>query len=93
MIDITRRTLVAVGAALATPGVVRAQDLLWDLPPLRKVQIDVGEIAYFEAGSGPPLVLLHGLSGSAAFEWGRIPISGNTILRQPSCRGDLTCAV
>ncbi len=72
MIDITRRTLVAVSAALATPGVGRAEGLLWDLPPLRKVQIDAGEIAYFEAGSGPPLVLLHGLSGSAAFEWGRV---------------------
>jgi pimeloyl-ACP methyl ester carboxylesterase len=29
-------------------------------------------MAYYEAGSGPPIVLLHGFSGSAYFEWGRV---------------------
>ena len=44
MIDLTRRTLVTAGAAFALPGAARAESLPWDLPPLRKVQIDVGEI-------------------------------------------------
>src|SRR5262249_10550319 len=29
-------------------------------------------VHYFEAGSGPPLVLVHGLASSAARDWGRL---------------------
>lgn len=36
-----------------------------DLPPLRHAVLDWGRIAYREAGSGPALVLLHGLGGSS----------------------------
>lgn len=71
MARIARRALVAGGLSLAAAPAF-AQDLPWDLPPLRTAQIGSGEMAYFEAGSGPPLVLLHGLGGSAAFEWGRV---------------------
>lgn len=36
-----------------------------DLPPLRHAALPWGRIAYREAGSGPGLVLLHGLGGSS----------------------------
>ncbi len=44
------------------------------MPPPREVQALGGtRIAYYgEKGEGPPLVLAHGFSGSAAFEWGRV---------------------
>ena len=47
-------------------------DLDWRLPPLREVSVLGHRIAYYEKGEGPPLVLAHGFSGSAAFEWGRV---------------------
>ncbi|HWF78695.1 MAG TPA: alpha/beta hydrolase [Caulobacteraceae bacterium] len=49
-----------------------ALDLDWRLPSLREVQVLGHRIAYYEKGEGPPLVLAHGFSGSAAFEWGRV---------------------
>jgi pimeloyl-ACP methyl ester carboxylesterase len=49
-----------------------ALDLDWRLPPLREVGVLGHRIAYYEKGEGPPLVLAHGFSGSAAFEWGRV---------------------
>ena len=50
----------------------RALDLDWAMPPLREVQVLGHRIAYYEKGEGPPLVLAHGFSGSAPFEWGRV---------------------
>lgn len=73
--DFTRRTAVAAGFALAAQrgwAKTPAEGFPWRLPPLRKIQVDGHSLAYFEAGSGPPLVLVHGMSGSAAFEWGRV---------------------
>ncbi len=58
---------------MAAPTFARAgEDLPWTLPPLRTVDVDGHTIAYYELGSGPPLVLIHGFSGSASFEWGRV---------------------
>ena len=42
------------------------------MPPLREVSVLGRRIAYYEKGEGPPLVLAHGFSGSAPFEWGRV---------------------
>ena len=47
-------------------------ELDWRMPPLKDVQVLGCRIAYYEAGAGAPLVLAHGFSGSAYFEWGRV---------------------
>ena len=71
-----RAALAAAGAAAmipaALPGSARALDLPWRLPKLRRVRVHRHEVAYYETGSGPPLVLVHGMSGSPALEWGRV---------------------
>lgn len=68
----TRRAAIAAGAVSALATRARAEDLPWRLPKLRSVKVHGHAIAYFEMGSGPPLVLVHGMSGSPAFEWGRV---------------------
>jgi pimeloyl-ACP methyl ester carboxylesterase len=67
-----RAALAGAAAAAALPLAARAEDLPWSLPKLRRVKVHGHSIAYFEMGSGPPLVLAHGMSGSPAFEWGRV---------------------
>ncbi len=47
-------------------------DLEWRMPPPHEVSVLGHRIAYYEKGDGPPLVLVHGFSGSAPFEWGRV---------------------
>jgi len=49
-----------------------ALDLDWRMPPPREVSVLGRRIVYYEKGEGPPLVLAHGFSGSAPFEWGRV---------------------
>ncbi|HEY1709960.1 MAG TPA: alpha/beta hydrolase [Rhizomicrobium sp.] len=44
----------------------------WNMPPPRDIQVLGARVTYYEAGQGPVIVLLHGFSGSADFEWGRI---------------------
>lgn len=44
----------------------------WVLPEAREVEVDGHRIRYWEKGSGRPLVLVHGFSGNAPFEWGRV---------------------
>lgn len=44
----------------------------WHLPDPRDIQIFGHRIRYWEAGHGDPLVLVHGFSGSAVFEWGPV---------------------
>jgi pimeloyl-ACP methyl ester carboxylesterase len=44
----------------------------WKMPPAREVQVLGARIVYPDAGEGPVIVLQHGFSGSADFEWGRI---------------------
>jgi pimeloyl-ACP methyl ester carboxylesterase len=71
----TRRAAIAAaaaGAATALIGKVRAADFPWQLPALRHTQVHGHQIAYYEAGSGAPLVLVHGGSGSPALELGRV---------------------
>ena len=71
-IRLTRRAAIAAGAASAFATVARADDLPWRLPELRSAKVNGHAMAFFEMGSGPPLVLVHGMSGSPAFEWGRV---------------------
>jgi triacylglycerol lipase len=71
----TRRAAVAGIAGTLASAVARqarAADLPWLLPELRHTRVNGHEIAYYEAGSGPPLVLIHGGSGSPALEFGRV---------------------
>ena len=68
----TRRAAIAVGSAAALMGTARAEDLPWRLPKLRSVKVQGHQMAYYEMGDGPPLVLVHGASGSPALEWGRV---------------------
>jgi pimeloyl-ACP methyl ester carboxylesterase len=63
---------VAAGAASVLAGTARAVDLPWRLPALRRTRVHGHQIAYYEAGSGAPLVLIHGGSGSPALELGRV---------------------
>jgi len=44
----------------------------WQLPKMRSVNVNGQKISYLEQGTGPVLVLVHGMSGSAGFEWGRV---------------------
>ena len=57
---------------MSTETTPAALDLDWRMPPLREVSVLGHRIAYYEKGEGPPLVLAHGFSGSAYFEWGRV---------------------
>lgn len=49
-----------------------AIELDWRMPPQREAEVLGRRIVYYEQGEGPPLVLAHGFSGSAPFEWGRV---------------------
>lgn len=53
-------------------GTATSQRLEWRMPAPRRVTVLGHSMAYYEAGAGPPIVLLHGFSGSAYFEWGRV---------------------
>lgn len=44
----------------------------WNMPERREVEVRGSRIVYWEKGQGRPLVLMHGFSGSATFEWGRV---------------------
>jgi pimeloyl-ACP methyl ester carboxylesterase len=57
---------------MSTQTTSDALDLDWRMPPLREIGVLGHRIAYYEKGEGPPLVLVHGFSGSACFEWGRV---------------------
>jgi pimeloyl-ACP methyl ester carboxylesterase len=46
-----------------------AKQLVLDMPPAKDVQVLGHRIRYWEAGEGDPIVLVHGFSGSAPFEW------------------------
>ncbi|HEY3889544.1 MAG TPA: alpha/beta hydrolase [Caulobacteraceae bacterium] len=57
---------------MSTETASEALDLDWRMPPPGDVGVLGRRIAYYEKGEGPPLVLAHGFSGSAYFEWGRV---------------------
>ncbi|MBS0471331.1 MAG: alpha/beta hydrolase [Proteobacteria bacterium] len=45
------------------------REITLDMPPPKDIQILGHRIRYWEQGSGDPIVLVHGFSGSAAMEW------------------------
>jgi pimeloyl-ACP methyl ester carboxylesterase len=51
-----------------TPGISQAKFVLPPLPELRSVSVFGRRICYYDVGSGPVLVLVHGLGGDAD-EW------------------------
>jgi pimeloyl-ACP methyl ester carboxylesterase len=65
-----------VGFAYARPLVVlEASGELWlRLQGVRSTRVQAGphRLRYLESGSGPPLLLVHGLGSSAMQEWGRL---------------------
>jgi pimeloyl-ACP methyl ester carboxylesterase len=69
-------TAAVLGFAYARPLTVldayAAAHLRWD--GVRSAQVQAGpyRLRYLEAGSGPPLVLVHGLGSSATQDWGRL---------------------
>jgi pimeloyl-ACP methyl ester carboxylesterase len=44
----------------------------WVMPPDRDVTVRGYRIRYWDKGAGKPIVFMHGFSGSASFEWGRV---------------------
>ena len=57
---------------MSTETTPQALELDWRMPLLSEVSVLGRRIAYYEKGQGPALVLAHGFSGSALFEWGRV---------------------
>jgi 4,5:9,10-diseco-3-hydroxy-5,9,17-trioxoandrosta-1(10),2-diene-4-oate hydrolase len=43
--------------------------LILDMPPPKDIEVLGHRVRYWEAGEGDPIVLVHGFSGSAPFEW------------------------
>jgi pimeloyl-ACP methyl ester carboxylesterase len=68
----TRRAVIGAAIAATLAGSTSAEELPWRLPRMRRIRVHDHYIAYYETGSGPPLVLIHGGSGSPALEWGRV---------------------
>lgn len=60
------------GSTGRTGRIGSAEDIPWRLPKLQRTSVHGHHMAYYEVGSGPPLVLIHGGSGSPALEWGRV---------------------
>lgn len=46
-----------------------AKQLTLDMPEPKDIQVLGHRIRYWDTGEGDPIVLVHGFSGSAAFEW------------------------
>ena len=99
---VTRRWIVAVlglsGAALVGFSYARPLTVLeaygaahLRLEGVRSAQVQAGpyRLRYLEAGSGPPLVLVHGLGSSATQDWGRLiaPLSRRFHVYAPDLPG------
>ena len=46
-----------------------SKQLILDMPEPKDIQVLGHRIRYWDTGEGDPIVLVHGFSGSAAFEW------------------------
>jgi 2-hydroxy-6-oxonona-2,4-dienedioate hydrolase len=56
-------------SAQIPPSILPAMN---ELPPLKTELVFGQRIAYYEIGSGPALVLVHGFATQARFDWGRV---------------------
>ncbi|GLQ61057.1 alpha/beta fold hydrolase [Gluconobacter japonicus] len=57
--------------ALAGIGICPASEAQ-ALPPLKSISVYGQKIRFLEAGTGPDLVLVHGLGSSATMDWGKV---------------------
>ena len=71
-----RASTVVLAAAFALFGISARADPLDTafLPPMKSAQVYGQTIRYYDMGTGPDLVLLHGLGSTAAFDWGRVMV-------------------
>jgi pimeloyl-ACP methyl ester carboxylesterase len=67
--------LSLLAACASLPASLRAQSYLepeTSLPPHRSVLVFGQKIVYYDAGTGPTLVLVHGFASQARFDWGKV---------------------
>jgi len=65
------RLFVAL-SALCLGHAAHAQAPAMPLPAMKTIQVYGQSIRYLEAGTGPTLVLVHGLGSNASFDWGKV---------------------
>ena len=68
MLELSRRELLAGFGAAAATSAIPASAQPAAMPPVRMVKANGINLAVYEAGSGPAIVLLHGFPG-LAFTW------------------------
>lgn len=69
--SVIRCALLAVAAVIASPAAnLKLPSQV--LPVARTVSVYGQKIVYYDLGSGPPLVLLHGMSSSASLDWAQV---------------------
>jgi soluble epoxide hydrolase/lipid-phosphate phosphatase len=68
MVDLSRRSLLIGAGAAAVSAAMPAFAVTPAMPPVRMVRTNGINLAVYEAGSGPAIVLLHGFPG-LAFSW------------------------
>lgn len=69
--SVVRLGLLAMAAAIGSPA-APLQLPSQVLPAARAVFVYGQKIVYYDMGSGPPLVLLHGMSSSASLDWAQV---------------------
>jgi pimeloyl-ACP methyl ester carboxylesterase len=68
MIKLSRRALLIGAGVVSAASVLPAFAQAAVMPPVRMIQTNGIQMAVYEAGSGPAVVLLHGFPG-LAFTW------------------------
>ena len=68
MISLSRRALLVGSGATVVTSAVPAFAQAAAMPPVRMIKANGINLAVYEAGSGPAVVLLHGFPG-LAFTW------------------------
>ena len=72
----TRMLLLAFATMLAAPALQAAGSPLLKpvnaLPPQKMVLVFGQKIAYYDIGTGPTIVLVHGFGSQARFDWGNV---------------------
>jgi len=69
MYRLLKASILAI--ALAGIGICPASEAQ-ALPPLNSISVYGQQIRFLEAGTGPDLVLVHGLGSSATMDWGKV---------------------
>ena len=66
------KTRILTGTAFLFLFVVAVFGQTAQLPPMKSTRVFGQQIVYYDVGSGPVLVLLHGLGSRASFDWGPV---------------------